>query len=121
MNQFSNFLFLQYDSVSTFQYLYTVNFSKNKPKALFLQLNKWLAFQISRVPGQHHWLQRMLLEADQKEEGKRRTKQIVEPDSDFWLFGHNTVTTHPEVGDRKVWMAQNSSQLCSVHRATYTK
>lgn len=42
MNQFSNFFFLQYDSVSTFQYLYTVNFSKNKPKALFLQLNKWL-------------------------------------------------------------------------------
>lgn len=63
----------------------------------------------------------MLLEADQKEEGKRGTKQIVEPDSDFWLFEHNTVTTHPEVGDRKLWMAQNSSQLSSVCRATYTK
>ena len=57
------------------------------------------------------------MEADQKEEGKRGTKQIVEPDPAFWLFGPNTATTHPGVGDRKLRIAQMASSSLSVEQS----
>lgn len=86
------------------QYLHawaSANFLKNKPKALFLHLNL-LAFKTSKEPGNYRWLQRKLLEAAQKEEGKRGRKQIVEPDPAAGLFGPDTATTPAGVGAGKL-------------------
>lgn len=76
-----------------FQYLHaqaSANILKNKPKALNLHLNQWLAVEISKVPSHHPDSRGSSWKQIKKGRGRGEQNRLLEADPAFWLFGPNS-------------------------------